>query len=556
MGHDRAHPRDVVQSSGAPPRCYAFLARPEAESSDTVITGTFLVCSRDASVLFDPGSTYSHVSSYFASYLVVPYDSLSAPVYVSTPVEDAIIVDYVYHSCVVAIGGLETRVDLLLLGMVDFDAILGIDWLSPYHVISDCHAKAVTLALPGLPLLEWRSTPGHSTSRVISYMKNRHMVEKGREEHEQHLRIVLQTLKDSQLYAKFSKCKFLLDSVAFLGNVVSQRGGKVIAYASQQLKVHEKNYHVHDLELAAIVHALKIWRHYLYGVSCEVFTDHQNLQYLFKQKEFNLRKANVVADALSWKSASMGSLVYIPVVVRSSLFEHIKERQYDDPHLLVLRDMVRYSDDKQVTVGDDRVLRMQGRVCVTNVDRLRSWDQFLPLAEFAYNKSYQSSIQMAPYQALYGRRCRLPVGWFELGEARLLGTYLVQDTLDKVKIIQDRLRTAQSKQKSYTDHKVRDVAFMVGERVLLCVSPMKGVVRFGKKGKLSPRYIRPFEILDRVGEVAYRLALPPGLSAVHLVFHVSMLRKHIDPSHVLDFSTVQLDKDLTYDEEPVAIPDR
>ena len=102
--------------------------------------------------------------------------------------------------------------------------------------------------------------------------------------------------------------------------------------------------------------------------------------------------------------------------------------------------------------------------------------------------------------------------------------------------------------------KVQDVSYMVDEKVLLKVSPMKGVMRFGKKGKLSPRFIGPFEVLRRIGEVAYELALPPSLSSVHPVFHVSMLRKYIgDPSHVLDFSTVQLDDDLTYDVEPVAI---
>jgi len=131
------------------------------------------------------------------------------------------------------------------------------------------------------------------------------------------------------------------------------------------------------------------------------------------------------------------------------------------------------------------------------------------------------------------------VGWFEPGEARWLGTYLVQDALDKVQVIQDQLRTTQSRQKCYVDCRVRDVALVVGERVLLWVSPMKGVMRFGNKGKLSPRYIGPFEILEIVGEVAYRLAFPPSLSAVHMVFHVSMLRKyHGDPSHVLDFSSV------------------
>ncbi|XP_070032437.1 uncharacterized protein [Nicotiana tomentosiformis] len=161
---------------------------------------------------------------------------------------------------------------------------------------------------------------------------------------------------------------------------------------------------------------------------------------------------------------------------------------------------------------------------------------------------------MAPSEALYGSRCRSPVGWFEHGEARLLGTDLVQDALEKVKMIQDRLRTTQSRQKSYADWRVRYFAFMVGERVLLRVSPMKGVMRFRMKGKLSPRYIRPFEILERVGEVAYKHALPSSLSAVHPVFNVSMLLKyHSDPSHVLDSSSVQLGKDLTSEEKSAAI---
>ncbi|XP_070018075.1 uncharacterized protein [Nicotiana sylvestris] len=138
-----------------------------------------LVCSRDASVLFDPGSTYSYVSSYFAAYLVVPHDSLSTPIYVSMLVSNSIIVDCVYRSCVVIIGGLEAHVYLLLLDMVDSYVILGMDWPSSYHAILDCQAKTMTLALPRLPRLEWRGTPGHSTSRVISYMKARRMVDKG-----------------------------------------------------------------------------------------------------------------------------------------------------------------------------------------------------------------------------------------------------------------------------------------------------------------------------------------------------------------------------------------
>ncbi|XP_070055291.1 uncharacterized protein [Nicotiana tomentosiformis] len=143
------------------------------------------------------------------------------------------------------------------------------------------------------------------------------------------------------------------------------------------------------------------------------------------------------------------------------------------------------------------------------------------------------------------------------GKARLYGTDLVKDALEKVKLIQEQLRTAQSRQKSYEDQNSHDLSFMVGEKVLLKGSPMKGIMRFEKKGKLSERFIVPFRVLRRVGEVSYELASPPSLSGVHLVFHVSMLLKyHGDKSHVPDYITIQLDESLGYLEEPVAIIDR
>ena len=142
------------------------------------------------------------------------------------------------------------------------------------------------------------------------------------------------------------------------------------------------------------------------------------------------------------------------------------------------------------------------------------WDSFLPLAEFSYNNSYHSSIDMTPFEALYGRRCRSPIGWFDAFEVRPWGTDLLRDSIKKVKSIQEKLLAVQSRQKEYVDRKVRDLEFMEGEQVLLKVSPMKGVMQFGKRGKLSPRYIGPFEVLKRVGEVSYELALPPGLSGI------------------------------------------
>ena len=173
-----------------------------------------------------------------------------------------------------------------------------------------------------------------------------------------------------------------------------------------------------------------------------------------------------------------------------------------------------------------------------------SWEVHLPLAEFAYNNSYQASIGMAPFEALYGRPCRSPVCWAEVGDKNLLGPDLVQETTEKVAVIRERLRTAQSRQKSYADRRRRPLEFEVGDYVFLRVSPKKGLIRFrkaGSSGKLAPRFIGPFEIIGRVGAVSYRLALPPSLAHVHDVFHISMLRKYEpDPSHVIEWAGLEL----------------
>ncbi|KAL4022872.1 hypothetical protein IC575_016618 [Cucumis melo] len=114
--------------------------------------------------------------------------------------------------------------------------------------------------------------------------------------------------------------------------------------------------------------------------------------------------------------------------------------------------------------------------------------------------------------------------------------------------------TAQSRQKSYVDKRHKDLEFEVGDMVFLKVAHMKGVLRFEKKGKLSPRFVGPFEILERIGPVAYRLALPPSFSAAHDVFHVSMLRRYVaDPTHVVDFEPLQINEDLSYEEQPVEV---
>ena len=161
---------------------------------------------------------------------------------------------------------------------------------------------------------------------------------------------------------------------------------------------------------------------------------------------------------------------------------------------------------------------------------------------------------MALYEALYGRKCRIPLCWIELSKKKIIGLDLIQETEEKVKMIRERLKVATDRQKSYADMRRKDIRYEIGEKVFLKVSLWKKVMRFGKKGKLSPRFIGPYEVIKKVGLVAYRLVLPPELEKIHNVFHVSMLRRYrSDPSHVVSSETIELRLDLTYEEDPVEI---
>ncbi|KAL2226381.1 UNVERIFIED_CONTAM: Transposon Ty3-I Gag-Pol polyprotein [Sesamum indicum] len=547
---------------------------------------------------------------------------------------------------------------------------------------------------------------------------------------------------------------------------VLMQHGRVIAYASRQLRPHEMNYPTHNLELAAIVHALKIWRHYLYGETFQIFTNHKSLKYIATQKELNLRqrrwmellkdydctidyhpgKANIVADALSRKTVDQlagmicynmeyltalramdvhfgigGDIILATIHVKPSLKDKIKDAQAKDPYLQRMKAKVQKGKSDQFIIQEDGTLFNGKCICVPNVEELRmeimheayyapyamhpgstkmyrdlrpyywwptmkknvaefvakcltcqqvkaehqapagklhpliipewkwekitmdfvirlprtfrrhdviwvivdrltksahflpirqndsldklaelyvseivrlhgiptsivsdrdprftshfwgslqtalgtklhfstafhpqtdgqsertihtledmmracviesrgNWDDHLPLMEFAYNNSFHSSIGMAPYEAL-----------------QLEGPELVQETVDKIKTVEKCLKAAQDRQKSYVDKHRREIEYKVREKVFLKVSPWRGILRFGKQGKLSPRYIRPYEILERVGPLAYRLALPTELSQIHDVFHVSMLRRYrSDPSHILHEPEKEISED-------------
>ncbi|GKB90458.1 putative reverse transcriptase domain-containing protein [Tanacetum coccineum] len=195
------------------------------------------------------------------------------------------------------------------------------------------------------------------------------------------------------------------------------------------------------------------------------------------------------------------------------------------------------------------------RACA--IDFRKGWVNHLPLVEFSYNNSYHASIKAVPFEALYGRMCRSPVCWTEVGEAQILGPELIQETTEKIVQIKERMQSDRDRQKSYVDLKRKPMEFQVGDKVMLKVSPWKGVVRFGKRGKLNPRYVGHFKVLEKVGEVAYKLRLPEELGRVHNTFHVSNLKKcHADEPLAVPLDGLHLvlhfdDKPFNFVENPL-----
>jgi hypothetical protein len=185
------------------------------------------------------------------------------------------------------------------------------------------------------------------------------------------------------------------------------------------------------------------------------------------------------------------------------------------------------------------------------------WDKHLPLAEFSYNNSYQESIKMSPFEALYGRPYCMPLRWSESGERVIFSPDIVTEAKEKVRQIRANILTVQSHPKSYTDKRHRPLEFKVCDHVYLRVSPMKGIHRFNIKGKLAPYYIGLYPIIDKYGPTSYQVELPSRLSRVHNVFHVFQLKGCLKPStDIVVKDTIALDPDLIYKTHPIKILDR
>ncbi|GJV42735.1 putative reverse transcriptase domain-containing protein [Tanacetum coccineum] len=380
--------------------------------------------------------------------------------------------------------------------------------------------------------------------------------------------------------------------------VVLMQNEKVIAYASRQLKIHKKNYTTHDLELRAVVFALKMWRHYLYGTKSQ--TEALKPENLTTEDVEGMLRQDVIKEKLEtradgtlclnnmswllhygdlrtlimheshkskysihpgsdkmyqdlkhlywWPNMKADTATYISKCLTCS---KVKAEHQKPSGLLVKPEVPEWKWEKitmdfvtklpKTTNGYDTIWVI--------VDRLTKSAHFLPMRE-----TDPMEKLMKLYMKEVVTRHGVPV---EVGDAQLTGPSIILETIEKIVEIKSRIQATRDRKKSYANIRRKPLEFQVGDRVMLKVSPWKGVVRFGKQGKLNPRYVGPFKVIKRVGTVAYKLELPQQLSRVHNTFHMSNLKKCMsDESLVIPLGELHVDDKLHFVEEPVEVMDR
>ncbi|GKB27971.1 putative reverse transcriptase domain-containing protein [Tanacetum coccineum] len=329
-----------------------------------------------------------------------------------------------------------------------------------------------------------------------------------------------------------------------LGAILMQRE-KVISYASRQLKIHEKNYTTHDLELRSVVFSLKLWRHYLYGTKCTVFTDHKSIQHILNQKELNMRQRRCMKEQskpLRVRALVMTIGLDLPKQILNAQSEAQKPENIKNEDVggvgchkdlgtnLDMSNAYHLQTDEK---SERTIQTLEDMLRACAIDFGKGWVNHFPLVEFSYNNSYHASIKAAPFEALYGRKCCSPVCWAEVGQVQLTGPEIVQETIEKIIQIKQRMQVACDRRKSYADLKCKPMEFQVGDKVMIKVSPWKGV------------------------SVAYKLELPEELSRVYNTFHVSNLKKcYADEPLAVPLDGLHFDDKLQFIEEPIEIIER
>nr|GEX00585.1 hypothetical protein [Tanacetum cinerariifolium] len=373
---------------------------------------------------------------------------------------------------------------------------------------------------------------------------------KNEKEHKEHLKAILELLKKEKLYAKFSKCKFWIPMVQFLGHIIDIRGIHVNPAKIESIKdwASPKT----PTEIRQFLGLAGYCRRFIEGFS-------KNAKSMTKLTQKGINSIGVKRKKTLFRSEDF--MVYCDASHKglgAVLMQREKVIAYDSQQLKkALGTVICMSTAYHPETDGQRERTIQTledmmRACV--IDFGKNWVKHLPLCDFSYNNSYHASIKAVPYEALYGRRCQSSVCWAEVGESQLTGPELIQETTEKIVLIKQRIQAAQDRQKSYANLKREPMEFKVEDRVMLKVSPWKEVIRFSKRGKLNTRYVRPFNVLAKVRKVSYKLELLQELSRVHHTFHVSNLKIcYADEPLLMSLEGIHVDDRLQFVEEPVEI---
>ncbi|GJX26645.1 putative reverse transcriptase domain-containing protein [Tanacetum coccineum] len=514
-------------NNGNPTHGRAFMmGAEEAHQDPNIVTGTFSLNNHYATMLLDSGADYSFVSTTFVPLLDIEPDSLGFIYEIQIASGQLVEINKVIHDCKLEIEGHTFGIYLILFGHGSFDVIIGMGWLSRHRAEIVCHERVVRISLPHGEMLR--------VYRERLEEKNKNYVWGDEQE------VAFQTFKYKLCNAPVLALPdgpedfvvYCDASCQGLGCVLMQRG-KVIAYASRQLKIHEKNYTTHDLELGAVVFALKIWRHYLYGTK-SLFSDYDC------EIRYHPGKANIVADALSRK-------------------ERIKPRRVQAMNMTIqssIKGMILAAQNEA-----SEVVNAPAEMLTLIMDEAHKSKYYVyPGADKMYYdfRDMYWWPRMKKDIALYVSKC-LTCSKVKVKHQRPF-SLLQQPEIPEWKwerIAMDFIMKLPRTVNSYVDKHRKPLEFNEADHVLLKVSPWKGVVHFGKKGKLAPRFVGPFEITKRIGPVAYRLRLPQELKNIHDMFHMSNLKKCLaDPTLHVPLEEIQVDAKLNFVEEPIEILER
>ncbi|GKC18176.1 putative reverse transcriptase domain-containing protein, partial [Tanacetum coccineum] len=396
---------------------------------------------------------------------------------------------------------------------------------------------------------------------VIVFIDDILIYSRSKEEHEEHLRLILNLLKKEELYGKFLKYEFWIPIVQFLGHVIDSQGIHVDPAKIESIKdwvVPKTPTEIHQfLGLAGY------YQRFIEGFSkiakplAKLTKKNVKLEWEEKEEStFQLQNQKLgSALILSLSEGTENFMVYCDTshkglgsvnvkkveAIKEEIVENENLRGIDKefetrpdgthcirsrswlPYFVRLRDLIMHESHKSKYFIHPGSNKRHLRACV--IDFGNGWDNHLPLAEFSYNNSYHTSMKAVSFEALYERKCRSPICWAEVGKSQLSGLEIIHEMTEKIVQIRSRTQTARDRQKTYADKRRKPIKFHIRDKVMLKVSPWNGVICFGKRGKLNPGYIGPFKILAKVGPMAYRLEFPQELISVHITFHISNLKK-------------------------------